>query len=268
VTDAYSEFLDGKAQLEGEHGFEPLWLPEFLFDFQRALVDWACRRGRAAIFADCGLGKTAMELVWGENVVRKTNGRVLLLTPLAVTHQVAEEAAKFGVEAAVSRDGTPQRGITISNYEKLHLYSPSDFAGVVCDESSILKSFGGATRQHLTEFMRKLPYRLLATATAAPNDFIELGTSSEALGYLGHMDMLNRFDRCVQLFSNPGETVFTPFIGVGSEVYSPVVLGRRGVGAELKTSYYRQACRNVQAAAEGKRFDARTEDLFASEELK
>ena len=193
MTDAYSEFLDGKTQLGGEHGFEPLWMPEFLFDFQRALVDWACRRGRAAIFADCGLGKTAMELVWAENVVRKTNGRVLLLTPLAVTHQVAEEAAKFGVEATVSRDGTPQRGITVSNYEKLHLYSPSDFAGVVCDESSILKSFAGATRQHLTEFMRKLPYRLLATATAAPNDFIELGTSSEALGYLGHMDMLNRF---------------------------------------------------------------------------
>lgn len=93
----------------------------------------------------------------------------------------------------MSRDGVVRPGINITNYERLHLFNPSDFAGVACDESSILKSFDGATKQAITEFMRKRPYRLLATATAAPNDFVELGTSSEALGYLGHMDMLNRF---------------------------------------------------------------------------
>jgi hypothetical protein len=189
----YAAFLDRKAQIDGEHGFAPLAMPSWLFDFQASLVEWALRKGRAAIFADCGLGKTAMELVWSDNVVRKTNGNVLLLTPLAVTHQIQAEADRFGIEAKVSRDGTVHRGITIANYEKLHLFDSDRFVGIACDESSILKSFDGATRLAITTFSRKLPYRLLATATAAPNDFTELGTSSEALGYLGHMDMLNRF---------------------------------------------------------------------------
>ena len=189
----YEDFLERRAQVGGEHGFAPVAMPDFLFDFQRSLVEWALRRGRAAIFADCGLGKTAMELVWADNVVRHANSRVLLLTPLAVTHQLLAEAEKFGIEAHISRDGAPKPGITITNYEKLHHFAPTDFAGVVCDESSILKSFDGATKQAITEFMRKHRYRLLATATAAPNDYTELGTSSEALGHLGHMDMLNRF---------------------------------------------------------------------------
>lgn len=189
---SYEAFLESKSQLGGDHGFAPVWMPDFLFDFQASLVEWATRKGRGAIYADCGLGKTAMELVWAENVVRHA-GPVLLLTPLAVTHQIEDEARKFGVQAGISRDGQARPGITITNYEKLHLFNASEFAGVVCDESSILKSFDGTTKQRVTEFMRKRPYRLLATATAAPNDFIELGTSSEALGYLGHMDMLNRF---------------------------------------------------------------------------
>jgi hypothetical protein len=189
----YAEFLDRKAQLEGNHGFEPVSMPSFLFDFQAELVEWALRKGRAAVFADCGLGKTAVELVWADNIVRKTAGNVLLLTPLAVTHQIAADAQKFGIDAQVSRDGKVHRGITITNYEKLHLFNAGDFVGVACDESSILKSYNGATRQAITTFARKLKYRLLATATAAPNDFTELGTSSEALGHLGHMDMLNRF---------------------------------------------------------------------------
>ena len=189
----YMDFLREKAQAGADSGFAPLWMPDFLFDFQASLVDWAIRNGRAAIFADCGLGKTAMELVWAENVARKTGKPVLLLTPLAVAPQIAEEARKFGITAAVSRDGTVHTGITIANYEKLHLFTPADFGGVACDESSILKSFSGSTRGAITVFMRKVPYRLLATATAAPNDFTELGTSSEALGYLGYMDMLNKF---------------------------------------------------------------------------
>lgn len=189
----YSDFLVRKSQLDGDHGFDPIDLPSWLFDFQSDLVAWAIRKGRAAIFADCGLGKTAIELVWSDNVVRRTGGNILLLTPLAVTHQIANDAAKFGIDASVSRDGSVHRGITITNYEKLHLFDSSKFVGVVCDESSVLKNYSGATRGAITSFARKLPYRLLATATAAPNDFTELGTSSEALGYLGHMDMLNRF---------------------------------------------------------------------------
>lgn len=189
----YEAFLARRSQIGGDHGFEPIDLPSWMFDFQADLTEWALRKGRAAVFADCGLGKTAIELVWSDNVVKHTNGRVLLLTPLAVTRQIEDEARKFDVEARVSRDGTIHPGITIANYERLHLFDPNDFVGVACDESSILKSFNGATKTAITAFARKMPYRLLATATAAPNDFIELGTSSEALGYLGYMDMLSKF---------------------------------------------------------------------------
>lgn len=189
----YDAFLRDKSQLGGNHGFDPVWMPDFLFDFQRAMVEWSLRKGRSALFEDCGLGKTAQELVWAENVVRKTNGNVLLAAPLAVAFQIAREAEKFGIEAEVSRDGTVHRGITITNYERLDKFDSISFIGMVCDESSILKSFDGTRKSQITEFMRKMPYRLLSTATAAPNDYIELGTSSEALGYLGHMDMLNKF---------------------------------------------------------------------------
>jgi hypothetical protein len=188
----YDDFLQIKTQAGADHGWTPTYMPDFLFDFQAALLEWATRKGRAAIFADCGMGKTVIELTWAENAARHTGKPVLILTPLAVAAQMIEEAEKFGVEAIRSSDGTPHR-ITVTNYERLHHFRPDDFAAVVCDESSILKSFDGARRGEITTFMRKVPYRLLATATAAPNDYIELGTSSEALGYLGHMDMLNRF---------------------------------------------------------------------------
>lgn len=192
-TTDYAAFIERKAQLEGHHGFAPVWLPDWLFPFQAALVDWAVRKGRAAIFADCGLGKGPMSLVWAENVARRTGGRVLILTPIAVGPQLAREAAKFGIQAEVARDGRPHEAVTITNYEQLHRFDPADFVGAVCDESSILKAFDGTRRAEITRFLRKLPYRLLGTATAAPNDYHELGTSSEALGYLGYVDMLNRF---------------------------------------------------------------------------
>jgi hypothetical protein len=196
--DAYRDFLDRKAQLGQMSGFAPLSLPSFLFDFQQALVDWALRKGRAAIYADCGLGKTPMQLVWADNVVRQTNRPVLILTPLAVSHQTIKEAEKFDIEAARCRTGTNPKGIVVTNYERLHYFDPNDFAGCVCDESSILKSFEGERRQQITEFMKKLRYRLLCTATAAPNDYIELGTSSEALGELGYTDMLTKFFKNAQ----------------------------------------------------------------------
>ena len=194
MTD-YLDFLDRKSQLDGNHGFPPFWMPDFLFDFQKALVEWSVLKGRAAIFADCGLGKTAMQLVWAENIARKTGGRVLILTPLAVSHQTVKESRQFGIDVRRSSHGELSGSIIVTNYERLHLFRPQDFAGAVCYESSILKSYDGVRRAEITVFMLKLPYRLLCTATAAPNDYIELGTSSEALGYLGHMDMLNRFFR-------------------------------------------------------------------------
>ena len=193
MKNGYVHFLDSKTQLNAGVGFKPLWRPDYLFDFQSDLTEWAIEQGRAAIFADCGLGKSPIELVWAENVVRKTSGKVLLITFLAVTAQMAREAEKFGVKVTRSKDGTAHPGITVTNYESLHLFKSSDFVGCVCDESSILKSFSGVRKKEVTAFMRKMKYRLLATATAAPNDYIELGTSSEALGYLGHMDMLNKF---------------------------------------------------------------------------
>ena len=189
----YSELIERKAQCGADSGFEPLSLPDSLFGFQAFLTDWAIRRGRAGIFSDCGTGKTRMELVWADNMARKTGKPTLILTPLAVSSQTVREAEDCGIGAYRSMDGTLKGDIVVTNYEKLAKFSSGDFGAVVCDESSCLKNFNGVRRGEITEFMRRMPYRLLATATAAPNDYTELGTSSEALGYLGHMDMLARF---------------------------------------------------------------------------
>ena len=191
--ESYQDFLANKAQLADSGGFEPTNLPAHLFDFQRLLVEWAVRQGRGGLFADCGLGKSPMALAWADQIHNRTGKPVLFLTPLAVGFQIATEATKFGHDAALSRSGKIPAPITVTNYEQLAKFDPHDFAGVVCDESSILKGFDGATRAAVTEFMRQIQYRLLCTATAAPNDYTELGTSSEALGGLGYMDMLGRF---------------------------------------------------------------------------
>lgn len=192
----YQNFLASKAQIGDARGFKCGALPGFLYDFQSALTEWALWIGCGAMFADCGLGKTAMQLAWADQVVRHTNKPVLILTPLAVGPQTVEEGAKFDIDCVRSKDGrfTGKR-IIVTNYERLHYFNHGGFGGVVCDESSAIKSFDGVRRAQVTEFLRTIPYRLLCTATAAPNDYIELGTSSEALGQLGHMDMLNRFFR-------------------------------------------------------------------------
>jgi hypothetical protein len=189
----YEFFLDSKRQSGGMTGFKPTSIPDYLFDFQKYLVDWSLRKGKSAIFADCGLGKTPMQLVWADNVLYHTNRPVLILTPLAVSAQTVREGEKFGIKVIRSQEGKISKSIIVANYERLHYFNPGDFSGVVCDESSILKSFDGVRRTAITEFMRRVPYRLLCTATAAPNDYIELGTSSEALGELGYTDMLGRF---------------------------------------------------------------------------
>jgi hypothetical protein len=190
----YESFVDGKRHEGAMHGFDPVWLPDSLFPFQSDVCTWAIQRGRSAVFADCGMGKTLMQLVAAENVARKTGKRVLILTPLAVAFQTVKEGAKFGVEVEYRKEGRKSGDrIVVTNYERLHYFNPEDFELVVCDESSILKNFDGATKAAVTDFMRKTPYRLLCTATAAPNDLIELGTSSEALGELGAIDMLSKF---------------------------------------------------------------------------
>ena len=198
---SYADFLAAKSQANTGHGFEPTGAPAHLFDFQSELTEWAIRQGRAAIFADCGMGKTPMELAWSDAVHQHTGKPVLLLTPLAVGFQIVSEASKFGHEAAMSRSGKPTAAITVTNYEQAEKFNPRDFGGIVCDESSAIKAFDGTTRAVVTELMREMPYRLLGTATAAPNDYLELGTSSEALGELGYTDMLGRF------FVNDNRTV-------------------------------------------------------------
>lgn len=192
---SYVDFLDHKSHSASSAGVPASFMPPQAFDFQQHLIEWALHKGRAALFTDCGTGKTLMELVWAENVARAADKPVLILTPLAVAAQTVREGEKFGIECRRSSDGSGVDGcrVVVTNYERLNHFRADDFSGVVCDESSILKSFDGSRRLEISEFMKKTPYRLLATATAAPNDYVELGTSSEALGYLGHMDMLNRF---------------------------------------------------------------------------
>lgn len=196
----YEDFLKHKSQLSGNFGFDPIFLPDRLMDFQKHITEWSMKKGRAAIFADTGLGKTLMQLVIAENIVRETNGNVLILTPLAVAFQFVKEAKTIDVDIYHSKDGKTNSKITVTNYERLHYFDHNDFEGVILDESSILKNFDGAFKTQITEFMKKIKYRYLSTATPSPNDFIELGTSSEALGYLGYMDMLSRY------FSNKENT--------------------------------------------------------------
>ena len=207
----YNALLAAKAQLANSGGFEPRNLPGHLFDFQTSLVEWAVRQGRGALFADCGLGKTPMALAWADQVHHHTGKPVLFLTPLAVGFQIVTEAHKFGHNAALSRNGTITAPITVTNYEQITKFDWAEFGGVVCDESSAIKSFDGTRRAEVTEFMRRIQYRLLCTATAAPNDYTELGTSSEALGHLGYMDMLTRF------FVNDNRSVSSRGRGMGGE---------------------------------------------------
>jgi len=190
----YKEFIINKKHLLGEFGFEPNYIPNMAFDFQKEIITKACKKGRMAVFADTGLGKTLIQLSLAQNVVNHTKGKVLVLTPLAVAFQFILEAEKMGItDIEYSKNGIHTKSIVICNYERLHYFASEEFSGVVLDESSILKNFDGKIKNQITAFVKKLPYRFLSTATPSPNDFIELGTSSEALGYMGYTDMLGKF---------------------------------------------------------------------------
>jgi hypothetical protein len=194
MTTTYQQFLESKRHSIGNAGFDAKYIPEIAFDFQDAIIRNAVKKGRCAIYADTGLGKTLIELSIANNIIQHTNQRVLIMTPLAVAFQFILEAQKIGIDdIEYSKDGKHTKKIVICNYERLHYFEPDDFIAVICDESSILKNFEGATKQKITSFIKKTKYRFLATATPSPNDYIELGTSSEALGYLGYTDMLGRF---------------------------------------------------------------------------
>jgi superfamily II DNA or RNA helicase len=211
---AYEYFLEKKKHLLGSSGFPTNYIPDIAFDFQEYIIDKAVRKGRMAIFADTGLGKTLIQLSIANNIINHTNKKVLILTPLAVAFQFMLEAGKLGIDdIEYSKDGKHTKKIVICNYERLHYFNSNDFVGVILDESSILKNFDGKIKNQVTSFVKKIPYRFLSTATPSPNDFIELGTSSEALGYMGYMDMLTKF------FKNNQNSVDSTNRNIGEKFY-------------------------------------------------
>ena len=190
----YEEFIESKMMEAPSCGFEPTALNTSMFDFQRDIVRWACRKGRAAIFADCGLGKTIMQLEWARQVSEHTSGNVLILAPLAVAEQTRREGVKFGIDVKVCRtQDDVVDGINITNYEMLSHFDVASFMGIVLDESSILKSFTGKVRTQIIESFKETPYRLACTATPAPNDHMELGNHAEFLGVMTRTEMLAMF---------------------------------------------------------------------------
>jgi len=204
----YEEFLIQKRHTSNNYGIDCNYIPEGMFDFQKYITEYAVKKGRCAVFVDTGLGKTIIELATAVNYVRHTNRPVLILTPLAVAYQFIKEAEKFGIgDISYSKDGKFATKIVICNYERLEKFDHSDFDCVILDESSILKNFDGAIKHQVTSFLKKVRYRYLFTATPSPNDFIELGTSSEALGYMGYTDMLTKF------FTNNEDTIKPQNIG-------------------------------------------------------
>jgi superfamily II DNA or RNA helicase len=199
----YKEFIASKKIRAQRYGFSPTVMNEHLKDWQWRIVDWAVRRGRAALFADTGLGKTLMQLAWSENIV-ENHGAVLLLCPLGVRHQTVAEAKKFGIGVeckVVESERDLCNGINVTNYDKLHMFDPTWFAGIVLDESSILKSMTGKIRAKLNDMFCNTQFKLACTATPSPNDNMELGNHSKFLGVMQSSDMLNRF-----FYHDSGET--------------------------------------------------------------
>lgn len=191
----YLDFLERKRMVDPATGLASVPpLHPAMFEFQRDITSWALRRGRAALFAGTGLGKSLMELSWADAVHRETGKDILHLAPLAVSAQMAREAAKFSIAARVARsDADCGPGINITNYQKIEHFDLSRFGGVILDESSILKSTDGHYRTKLIEACAQIPFRLAATATPAPNDFMELGNHAEFLGVMSYTDMLATF---------------------------------------------------------------------------
>lgn len=210
----YQKFIENKKHSIGNFGFKANYIPDIAFDFQKFVIEKAILKGRSAVFLDTGLGKTLVQLSLAKNIVNHTNKKVLILTPLAVAFQFILEAEKLGIDdIEYSKDGKHTKKIVVCNYERLHYFNESDFEGVILDESSILKNFDGKIKQEVTSFVKKIPFRFLSTATPSPNDFIELGTSSEALGYMGYMDMLGKF------FKNNQNSVDSNNRNIGEKFY-------------------------------------------------
>lgn len=211
---SYLDFLESKKHSLSSSGFDPVYIPSIAFDFQKEIIERAVRKGRIAIFADTGLGKTLIQLAIAKNVVEYTGKKVLILTPLAVGFQFIKEAEKMDIPNVYqSLKGELKGDIIVCNYERLHLLNSEDFEAVILDESSILKNFKGQIKNQITTFIKKVRYRFLSTATPSPNDFIELGTSAEALGYMGYTDMLTKF------FKNNQSSIDSRNRNIGEKYY-------------------------------------------------
>ena len=192
--DDYKAFLDGKASTVTSCGFEPSDVNAMLYPFQADIVRWSCRKGKSCIFADCGMGKTAMQLEWARQVCEHAGGAVLVVSPLAVSAQTVREGRKFGIAVNQCRDsGDVVDGINITNYEKLHKFEDASFVGVVLDESSILKSYSGKVRNQIIDMFKAVPFKLACTATPAPNDYMELGNHAEFVSAMSRTEMLATF---------------------------------------------------------------------------
>ena len=187
----YEEFLISKQKTIKPSGFDCTPVNKYMFDFQRDITKWSLKKGKSANFLDTGLGKTIIQLVWADEICKQTNGKVLILAPLAVSKQTIREGSKFGIEVNPCRSQIDVKdGINITNYEMLQHFNTSEFVGVVMDESSIIKSFSGKTTQQMLELFKHTPYKSAYTATPSPNDFTEIGNHAEFLGVMSRSEML------------------------------------------------------------------------------
>ena len=192
----YKEFLNNKRFVLESSGFDidTSELNPKLFQYEKDVVRWALKKGKACIFSDCGTGKTAMQLEWAQKVHEHTNGMILILAPLAVAEQTKREGEKFGIDVKVcEKQDDCVNGINITNYEKLDRFVANKFVGIVLDESSILKSYSGKVRTSIINNFHEVPYKLACTATPAPNDYMELGNHSEFCGVMTRAEMLSMF---------------------------------------------------------------------------
>jgi len=249
ILEDYETFVRSKRRAEVATGHAPCDLNEHLFDFQHAIVSWAVRRGRAAIFADTGLGKTLMQLAWADEVASHTNGIVVVLAPLAVSEQTIEQGRTFGIEVKRIPAGESPNGpgIWITNYERINILNFRSFHGIVLDESSILKSHDGKTRTAIIDACQSIPYRLSCTATPSPNDFEELGNQCEFLGVMTRTEMLATYfindagDTGTWILKGWGQSRFWEWMGTWAVVLrSPADLGFDGSRYDLPALTYHE----------------------------
>ena len=258
---SYADLLSRKRAIWHGAGIEPGTLPDALFPWQRAIVRWALRKGRAAIFADCGLGKTPMQLAWAH----ATGERTLILAPLCVAEQTVHEGEKFGISVAYAPDASHvgDARIVVTNYERLHKFDARAFGAVVLDESSILKSFDGKTRGALIATFRDTPYRLCCTATPAPNDIAELANHAEFLGLMRSAEFLATWfvhdDSGWRMKRHARQPFFRWLASWGLAVRRPSDLGYDDSGFVLPPLEIRDCVVGVDTPAPGMLFAGMTE---------